>query len=153
MLEEIKVATALRRLAILESQPLRNPQDLLEWDVLRKWVLKDPELLRQYREQEYFSQMEEVTKNQLAPKNPLPIFSRFFTKKYLHVYQEIYTQDYLEHCIITTTFYRNNECSFYSLPIRTILINKNIVYLFNLIFTTSMYIMELLCCIGYKIST
>ena len=77
MLEEIKVATALRRLAILESQPLRNPQDLLEWDVLRKWVLKDPELLRQYREQEYFSQMEEVTKNQLAPKNPSPIFSRF----------------------------------------------------------------------------
>ena len=77
MLEEIKVATALRRLAILESQAFRTPQDLLEWDVLRKWVLNDPELLRQYREQEYFSQMEEVTKNQLAPKNPLPIFSRF----------------------------------------------------------------------------
>ena len=77
MLEEIKVATALRRLAILESQPFRTPQDLLEWDVLRKWVLDDPELLRQYREQDYFSQMEEVTKNQLAPKNPLPIFSRF----------------------------------------------------------------------------
>ena len=77
MLEEIKVATALRRLAILESQPLRNPQDLLEWDVLRKWVLNDPELLRQYREQEYFSQMEEITKIQVAPKNPLPIFSRF----------------------------------------------------------------------------
>ena len=77
MLEEIKVATALRRLAILESQPFRTPQDLLEWDVLRKWVLNDPELLRQYREQEYFSQMEEVTKNHLAPKNPRPIFSRF----------------------------------------------------------------------------
>ena len=77
MLEEIKVATALRRLAILESQPLRTPQELLEWDVLRKWVLQDPELLRQYRQQEYFSQMEEVTKNQLAPKNPSPIFSRF----------------------------------------------------------------------------
>ena len=77
MSEETKMATALRRLAILESQPLRSPQDLLEWDVLRKWVLQDPELLRQYREQEYFSQMEEVTKNQLAPKNPSPIFSRF----------------------------------------------------------------------------
>ena len=77
MLEEIKVATALRRLAILESQPLRSPQDLLEWNTLRRWVLEDPELLRQYREQDYFSQMEEVTKNQLAPKNPLPIFSRF----------------------------------------------------------------------------
>ena len=77
MLEEIKVATALRRLAILESQPLRSPEELLEWYVLRKWVLADPELLRQYREQEYFSQMEEVTKIQVAPKNPLPIFSRF----------------------------------------------------------------------------
>ena len=77
MAEEIKVATALRRLAILESQPFRTPQELLEWDVLRKWVLDDPELLRQYREQEYFSQMEEITKIQVAPKNPLPIFSRF----------------------------------------------------------------------------
>ena len=77
MLEEIKVATALRRLAVLESQPLRTPQELLEWDVLRKWVLQDPELLRQYRQQEYFSQMEEITKIQVAPKNPLPIFSRF----------------------------------------------------------------------------
>ena len=77
MLEEIKVATALRRLAILESQPLRSPEELLEWDCLRKWVLQDPELLRQYREQGYFSQMEEITKIQVAPKNPLPIFSRF----------------------------------------------------------------------------
>ena len=78
MVEEINVPIALRRLAVLESQPLRSPQELLEWNCLRKWVLQDPELLRQYREQEYFSQMEEVTKNQLAPKNPLPIFSRFF---------------------------------------------------------------------------
>ena len=77
MAEEINVPIALRRLAVLESQPLRSPQDLLEWDTLRKWVLQDPELLRQYREQEYFSQMEEVTKIQVAPKNPLPIFSRF----------------------------------------------------------------------------
>ena len=77
MLEEIKVATALRRLAILESQPLRSPQDLLEWDVLRKWVLADPELLQQYKEQEYFASMEEVTKNQLAPKNNRSIISRF----------------------------------------------------------------------------
>ena len=79
MLEEIKVTTALRRLAVLESQPLRTPQELLEWDVLRKWVLQDPELLRQYRDQEYFSQMEEITKIQVAPKNPLPIFSRFLS--------------------------------------------------------------------------
>ena len=77
MLEEIKVATALRRLAILESQPLRTPEELLEWNCLRKWVLADPDLLEMYRDQEYFARMEEVTKNQLAPKNPLPIFSRF----------------------------------------------------------------------------
>lgn len=77
MLEEIKVATALRRLAILESQPLRSPQDLLEWNFLRNWVLEDPELLQKYREQECFSRREEVTKSQLAPKNPLPIFPDF----------------------------------------------------------------------------
>jgi hypothetical protein len=79
LLEEIKVATALRRLAILESQPFRTPQDLLEWNCLRKWVLQDPNLLRQYQEQEYFSEMQEVTKNQLAPKNPSSIFSRFLS--------------------------------------------------------------------------
>ena len=77
MSEETKMATALRRLAILESQPLRSTQDLLEWNTLRKWVLADPELLQQYKEQEYFSQMEEITKIQVAPKNPSPIFSRF----------------------------------------------------------------------------
>ena len=77
MAEEKSVATALYRLAILENQPFRSPSELLEWNELRKWVLADPELLRQYREQDYFSRMEEVTKNQLAPKNPLPIFSRF----------------------------------------------------------------------------
>jgi hypothetical protein len=77
MLEDIKVATALRRLAVLESQPFRTPQDLLEWDCLRKWVLQDPNLLQQYREQTYFSQMEEVTKIQFAPKNSSSIFSRF----------------------------------------------------------------------------
>ena len=77
MAEGKSVATALYRLAVLENQPLQSPNDLLEWNRLRKWVLSDPELLRQYQEQDYFSRMEEVTKNQLAPKNPLPIFSRF----------------------------------------------------------------------------
>ena len=77
MLEEKKMATALRRLAILESQPLSTPQELLEWNVLRNWVLDNPELLQKYREQEYFSRMEEVTKIQIAPKNSLSIFSRF----------------------------------------------------------------------------
>ena len=80
MLEEIKVATALRRLAILESQPFRTPQDLLEWNCLRQWVLGDPELLQQYKEQEYFSEMEEVTKNQLAPKKSSSIFPRFWNR-------------------------------------------------------------------------
>ena len=77
MLEEIKVATALRRLAVLESQPFRTPQELLEWNCLRKWVLGDPDLLEMYRDQEYFARMDEVTKNQLPPKNPRSIFSRF----------------------------------------------------------------------------
>ena len=77
MVEERDMATALRRLAILESQSFTTPQDLLEWNCLRNWVLGDPDLLRQYQEQEYFSQREEVTKNQLAPKNSSSIFSRF----------------------------------------------------------------------------
>ena len=75
--EEKSVATALYRLAILESQPIRNPNELLEWDRLRKWVLSDPELLRQYREQHYFSCAEEITKNEMAPKNNRSIISRF----------------------------------------------------------------------------
>ena len=77
MLEEKKLATALRRLAVLESQPLRTPQDLLEWNVLRHWVLSNPELLEKYKEQEYFVQMTEVTKIQYAPKNSSSTFSRF----------------------------------------------------------------------------
>ena len=75
--EERSVATALYRLAILESQPIRNPNELLEWDRLRKWVLSDPELLRQYQEQHYFSCAEEITKNEMAPKNNRSIISRF----------------------------------------------------------------------------
>ena len=75
--EERSVATALYRLAILESQPIRNPNELLEWDRLRKWVLSDPELLRQYRQQHYFSCAEEVTKNEMPPKKIFPYFSRF----------------------------------------------------------------------------
>jgi hypothetical protein len=77
VLEEKKMATALRRLAVLESQPLRTPQDLLEWNVLRQWVLSNPELLEKYKEQEYFVQMTEVTKIQYAPKNSSSTFSRF----------------------------------------------------------------------------
>ena len=79
MVEENSVATALYRLAILESQPLRSPKDLLEWDRLRKWVLSDGRLLQQYREQHYFMCAEEVTKNEKAPKNNRSLFSRLLT--------------------------------------------------------------------------
>jgi len=71
------VATALYRLAILESQPIRNPNELLEWDRLRKWVLSDDRLLQQYREQRYFTCADEITKNEMAPKNNRSIISRF----------------------------------------------------------------------------
>ena len=71
------MATALYRLAILESQPIRNPNELLEWDRLRKWVLSDDRLLQQYREQRYFTCADEITKNEMAPKNNRSIISRF----------------------------------------------------------------------------
>tara|TARA_R100000315_G_C5183102_1_gene106329 strand:- start:86 stop:340 length:255 start_codon:yes stop_codon:yes gene_type:complete len=77
MVEESAMATALYRLAVLESQPLRTPEDLLEWNSLRKWVLSHPELLKKYKEQHYFSCAEEVTQNGYAPKKSSSIFSRF----------------------------------------------------------------------------
>ena len=76
MVEERDMAIALRRLAILESGPLRTTDELLEWSKLRKWVI-DNDLLEEYRSQDYFSCVDEVTKNGYAPKNPKPIFSRF----------------------------------------------------------------------------
>ena len=76
MVEERNMATALRRLAILESNPFRSTDELLEWHQLRQWVL-DNDLLDEYKEQHYFSCAEEVTQNGYAPKNPSPIFSRF----------------------------------------------------------------------------
>ena len=79
MVEENSVATALYRLAILESQPLRSPKELLEWSRLRKWVLSDDRLLQQYRQQRYFTCADEITKNERAPKNSSSIFSRFLT--------------------------------------------------------------------------
>tara|TARA_R100001443_G_scaffold46039_4_gene59036 strand:- start:316 stop:570 length:255 start_codon:yes stop_codon:yes gene_type:complete len=77
MAEDNTKVQALRRLAILETQPLRTPAELLEWSQLRQWVLSHPDLLQQYREQHYFACAEEITKNEMPPKNPLPIFSRF----------------------------------------------------------------------------
>ena len=79
MVEENSVATALYRLALLESQPLRTPKELLEWSRLRRWVMSDDRLLQQYREQRYFSCADEVTKNEIAPRNSSSIFSRFLT--------------------------------------------------------------------------
>ncbi len=76
MVEERDMAIALRRLAILESGPLRSTDELLEWNQLRKWVI-DNDLLEEYRSQDYFSCADEVTKNGFAPKNPKPNFSRF----------------------------------------------------------------------------
>jgi len=76
MVEERVMATALRRLAILETHPLRSTDELLEWHQLRRWVI-DNNLLDEYKEQHYFSCSQEVTKNGYAPKNPSSIFSRF----------------------------------------------------------------------------
>lgn len=76
MVEERDMATALRRLAVLESSPLRTTDELLEWHTLRQWVLEN-NLTEEYRSQHYFSCSEEVTKNEVAPKNPSSIFSRF----------------------------------------------------------------------------
>ena len=79
MVEENSVATALYRLAILENQPIVSAQDLVDWYKLRKWVMSDDRLLQQYREQHYFSCADEVTKNEIAPKNSSSLFSRFLT--------------------------------------------------------------------------
>ena len=76
MVEERDMATALRRLAVLESHPLRTTDELLEWHSLRRWVI-DNNLRDEYRDQHYFSCTEEVTKNEVAPKNDRPLFSRF----------------------------------------------------------------------------
>ena len=76
MVEERDMAIALRRLAILESGPLRTTGELLEWSQLRKWVI-DNDLIDEYKDQWYFACAQEVTKNGYAPKNPSSIFSRF----------------------------------------------------------------------------
>jgi len=69
-------ALELRRLAILETHPIRTLPDLHEWRRLRKWVI-DEDLLDEYRDQDYFRRRNEITKSQLPPKNPRSIFSRF----------------------------------------------------------------------------
>ena len=79
MAEENSVTTALYRLAKLETYPIRNTVDLLDWSNLRKWVLSDERLLHQYREQHYFSCADEVTKIQYAPKKSSSLYSRFLT--------------------------------------------------------------------------
>lgn len=54
------MAQALRRLAILESQPLRDVNQLMEWRTLRSWVL-DNDLLDVYRTQPFFKKLTEET--------------------------------------------------------------------------------------------
>ena len=59
---------------------LRTTDELLEWHALRQWVdwtITPLTGLPEYRSQHYFSCSEEVTKNEVAPKNPSSIFSRF----------------------------------------------------------------------------
>ena len=73
VMEEEPMAFALRRLAILESHPLRSLSDLTEWSKLRKWVL-DNELLDDYRNQDYFLCSREVTQNGFAPKKSSSVF-------------------------------------------------------------------------------
>ena len=79
MVEENSVATALYRLAILENQPIHTANELVDWFRLRKWVMSDERLLQQYREQRFFTCADEVTKNEIAPKNSSSLFSRFLT--------------------------------------------------------------------------
>ena len=79
MVEENSVATALYRLALLENQPILSGPDLVDWYRLRKWVMSDDRLLQQYREQRFFTCADEITKNEIAPKNSSSIFSRFLT--------------------------------------------------------------------------
>ncbi len=76
MVEERDMAISLRRLAILETRPLLSTDELLEWNVLRKWVLEN-DLLEEYKSQHYFLSRREITQTGFAPKNPSSIFSRF----------------------------------------------------------------------------
>jgi hypothetical protein len=78
MAEERSVEEALRRLSVLESMPIRTPHDLVDWFQLRRWVL-DNNLLKEYREQSYFSCAREITKIQHAPRKSSSLFSRFLT--------------------------------------------------------------------------
>jgi hypothetical protein len=72
----------LRRLAVLESMPFTNWDEVLEWYHLRRWVIAY-DLLDQYREQHYFSCSEETTKVQHIPKNPKSFFHniKFYFQK------------------------------------------------------------------------
>lgn len=68
----------LQRLAYLDSHPIYNLKDLVEWYNLRRWVL-DEDLLDEYCEQDYFVKMEEITVTQTIPKRP-NIFKRIFRR-------------------------------------------------------------------------
>ena len=70
---------SLKRLALLETYPIKTLPDLHEWRRLRKWVIEE-DLLDEYKEQDCFTRRNEVTKNQLVPKNPRSIFSRLWNR-------------------------------------------------------------------------
>jgi len=57
---------SLRRLAILETTPIRTPSDLLEWNELRLWVINEG-LVEEFRDQAYFAQSNEITKVETPP--------------------------------------------------------------------------------------
>ncbi len=83
MAEKDSSTAAFYRLAVLDSQPLRTPQQLVEWYRLRQWVLSDPRRLEEYQQQKYFKQMEEITKVQKRPPTPslfLRLWRRLFPK-------------------------------------------------------------------------
>ena len=75
--DDVSKDLGLRRLALLETYPIRTLADLHEWRRLRKWAI-DEGLLEEYRDQDYFRRRDEITKNQLVPENPRSIFSRFW---------------------------------------------------------------------------
>jgi len=78
MAEESTITAALRRLAILETSPIRTIAELEDWRKLRKWVIEN-NLLEEYAEQHYFVCRREITKIQYAPKKSSSLFSRFWT--------------------------------------------------------------------------
>jgi len=69
---------SLRRLAILEKGPIRNPAEWSEWNNLRRWVI-DEDLIEEFREQAFFTQANEVTKVGIINRRPKNYWSRLLS--------------------------------------------------------------------------